>query len=61
MNLAKFLGTAFSYRTPPVAASETSSFETSRRFCEIVKNTFFTEHLWATASELLHVDFILLD
>ena len=23
----------------------------SRIFCEISKNTFFTEHLWATASE----------
>ena len=23
----------------------------SREFCEISKNTFFTEHLWATASE----------
>ena len=24
----------------------------SREFCEIPKKTFFTEHLWATASEI---------
>ena len=24
-------------------------------FCEISKNTFFTEHLWATASECMNV------
>ena len=27
----------------------------SGEFCEISKNTFFTEHLWATASVINHV------
>ena len=30
----------------------------SCEFCEISKNTFFTEHLWATASASLHKDLI---
>ena len=29
----------------------------SCKFCEISQNTYFTEHLWATASELYYVDF----
>ena len=27
----------------------------SCEFCEIFKNNFFTEHLWATASKVLNV------
>ena len=27
----------------------------SHEFCEVFKNAFFTEHLWATASNLLYV------
>ena len=29
----------------------------SCEFCEILKNTFFTEHLWATASVETRVDY----
>ena len=29
------------------------------KFCEFFKNTFFTEHIWATASALLQIDKIL--
>ena len=32
---------------------ETLAQEFSREFCEILKNTFFTERFWTTASELL--------
>ena len=28
----------------------------SCKFCEICKNTFFTEHLWAALSELNNLD-----
>ena len=31
---------------------ETQAQVFSREFCEISKNTLFTEHLWATASDL---------
>ena len=30
----------------------------SREFCEISKNTFFTEHLWATDSVQIYFDII---
>ena len=30
-------------------------------FAKFFKNNFFTEHLWTIASELLHVDFNLVD
>ena len=29
----------------------------SCEFCEISKNTFFTEHVWATASILITINF----
>ena len=48
-------------RQAPKQPQELLHVETSRRFCEGFKNTFFTEHLWTIASELLHVDFNLLD
>ena len=25
--------------------------DSARKFCDIFKNTFFTEHIWATVSE----------
>ena len=33
----------------------------SCEFCEISKNTFFTEHLWVTASRSIYDQFIVLN
>ena len=32
-----------------------NSQENTCEFCEISKNTFFTEHVWATASTALYI------
>ena len=37
-----------------VIKKETLAQVFSCEFCEISKNTFFTEHVWATAFELLY-------
>ena len=34
---------------------ETLAQVLSREFCEILKNTFFTEHLWTTVSEAAYL------
>ena len=43
-------GGVLSLRTATLLKKESLTQVFSREFCEISKNTFFTEHLWATAS-----------
>ena len=59
VNFAKFLGTSFlqnpsggclRLKACNFIKKETLTQVFSRELCEISKNTFFTEHLWAPAS-----------
>ena len=50
MKFAKFLRKLFVQNTGNFIKKEPLTQVFSCEFCEISKNTFFTEHLWTTAS-----------
>ena len=55
-NSQKHLCQSFSFNkvagvSPAILLKNDSGTDVSSEFCEISKNNFFTEHIWATASE----------
>ena len=52
-NLTKFTGKQSARVSFLIKLSQTLAQVFSCEFCEISKNTFFTEHLWTTASEMV--------